>query len=107
MREIKYADVGVQVDELPVTAEAFTEMEHLTPPVELGILKHWLKTVRDHIKRTNTKDGPEEDSVVTTGGAVVEETASTFSFPSTLPSGPSDGSAALKPVKLPTTAQEH
>jgi hypothetical protein len=33
--EIKYADVGVQVDGLPVTAEAFTGMEHLTPPQEI------------------------------------------------------------------------
>jgi hypothetical protein len=58
------------------------------------------------MKRINAKDGPEEDSVVTTGGAVVEAIASTYSFPSTLPSGPSDGSAALKPPKPPTTAQK-
>jgi hypothetical protein len=40
MGEKKYADVGVQVDGLPVTVEAFTGMEHLTPPREVGTLKH-------------------------------------------------------------------
>jgi hypothetical protein len=93
-------NVGIQVDELPVTAEAFTEMEHLTSPREVGTLKHWLRTVRDHMTRTNAEDEPEEDAVVTE----VQETASTFSFPSTLPSGPSDESAALKPRKPPITA---
>jgi hypothetical protein len=35
--------------------------------------------------RTNAEDGPEEDAVVMTGGTVMEETASTFSFLSTPP----------------------
>ncbi|XP_025424007.1 trimethylguanosine synthase-like [Sipha flava] len=78
-------------------------MEHLTPPQEVGTLKHWLKIVRDHMTCTNIEDEPEEDAIVTE----VEETASTFSFPSTLPSGPSDGSAALKPPKPPIAAQVH
>jgi hypothetical protein len=96
-----YADVGVQVDGLPVTAEAFTELEHLTPSPELGTLKHWLRTVRDYMTRINSEDESEEDAVVTE----LEETASTFSFPSTLLSGLSDESAASKPQKPPIAVQ--
>jgi hypothetical protein len=42
--------------------------------------------------RANAEDGPEEDVAMMAGGTAVEETASTFIFPSTLPLGPSDES---------------
>ncbi|XP_025417591.1 uncharacterized protein LOC112688547 [Sipha flava] len=53
--------------------------------------------------RTNVEDESEEEAVVTEA----EETVSTFSFPSTLPSGPSNESASLKPPKPLIVAQGH
>jgi hypothetical protein len=88
----------VQTDGLPVTGEAFSGMKHLTPHREFGTLKHWLRTVRDR----NAEDGS-----VTTEGTAVEEITFTISFPITLPSGPSDRSAALKLPTPPIAAQKY